>query len=131
MLIGWTCVHRHITIVGNDGAPGTTFLCCDDDHTIGRLHTIDSCSRGILQDSDRFYILRVQTTDGITDQVFSILTVDVGSREWHILFQNNPVNNPYRRLVTVDGGITTDADLRRGTRLTAGHHHSHTRHTTL
>ena len=85
---------------------GRTFLSGNDDHAIGRIHTVDSC-RSIFQNGDAFDVFRTKLRQ-------------------FILFTGNTVNNHQR--VT----ITTDTDhVVKGSRLTRLLSDQQSRHLTL
>ena len=129
--IGRTGVQRDITIISNDGTSCFSFLGSYHNHPIGGFHTVNGSCRCIFQYGDTFDILWIYSRDGVTYQIFGIFTIDIRSGERHVLFQNHSVHHPYRRFITIDGGITTDTDFRSGTRLTRSIHYRHARYSAL
>ena len=126
ILIRWPGIQRQIPVIRDHRTTHHALFRRDHDHPVGRLHPVDCRRRGILQHRDRLDVLRVQSRNGITDQIFGILAIYIRGRERHVLFQNHPVNHPNRGLISIDRSISPDSDLRGRTRFPGSvqHHHS-------
>ena len=100
------------SLVSDDGL-GTflTALGRDNDNTVRGPGTVDGGRRGVLQDVDGLDIVRVQTGDGVTDEVDVVEGVDLGSIEFHRVLVRDAVDDPQRLTAAHEGTGTTDTDL--------------------
>ena len=100
------------TLVGDDGL-GTflTALGRDNDNTVRGPGSVDGGRGGVLQDVDRLDIVRVQTRDGVTDEVDVVEGVDLGGVELDRVLVGDTVDNPQRLTASHERAGTTDTDL--------------------
>ncbi len=121
--------HGHHTVIGELGVSGLTVLGGNEDDTVGTLGTIDSGSRGILEDFHAHNIGRVnggQRGDGgHTTITQSITETEVGTGITATL-NNHAVNHIQRFGVGVHRGLATNADGGAGTRSTGRLHGGNT-----
>ena len=118
--ISWTTTVGTCIVVGDDGLALTTLLCGDDDDAVGSASTIQCCCRGILEDVDTVYVLRVYARDGVTDAVDIVRIVEYAGREVDGIADDNAVDDPKRLAVADESTGTADAYLRHSIDFTTG-----------
>ena len=102
----------HITIIGHFGGSALSTLDGgDDDYTVGTTGTVDSGSRGILQDIHRLDVGGVDVRKGT--------------------HEGDTIEHDQRVVRSSQRALTTDTDLHLGTRLRRSLCHKHTGDTTL
>ena len=104
----WLVLPTHIAVEANHGTAFLTTLGSNQNHTIGRLRTIDGSRCRILQHINAFDIGRIQRSDVTTYTI-----------------------NDVKRIRTTHGAHTTDVYLQTGTRLTGCRNDAHTRSLSL
>ena len=105
------CTPRVIILDINTGFTLLTTLGSDNNHTVSRTGTVDSCRSGILQNLHRSDIIGIDTID---------------------TFQRNTVYNIKRsHTFGRESGSTTNFDRRRFTGLSGTGHHLYTGSSTL
>ena len=122
---------RVLTGIGHRAVPGTTFLGRDDDNARHRARTVDGSRGTVLQDFEALDIVGVQAGDGGGDQGVGITGAQVLGIHFNDVFHDDAIHDPQRLGGAVDGGGTTDADLRGGTERTGDVLHGDTGHTSF
>ena len=104
-------LHGHAAVIAQLRLTNLSFLCSNDNHTIRTTGTVNSRSRSIFQDVQRFNIRRV---DG------------AGNGR---VFHRETVDDIKRRVVLRQGVVTTNHDVHGSARRTFAGRHIHTGNT--
>ena len=111
--------------------PRTTFLGRDDDNARHGARTVDGSRGTVLQDFEALDIVGVQAGDRGGDQGVGVTGAQVLGIHFNDVFHNDAIHDPQRLGGAVDGGGTTDPDLRGGTERTGDVLHGDTGHTSF
>ena len=109
---------RIFSVVSDAAGAGATLLGRDDDNAGHGARTVDGGRGTVLEDIEALDIVGVQTGDGGRDQGIGVTGAQVFRVDIDNVFHDDTVHDPQRLGGTVDGGRTTDADLRSGTERT-------------
>ena len=117
-----------LRIVGDAGRSRLTFLCCHDNHTVGRAGSVERSGGGILKHVDPLDVLWVESRDGVTDVVNVVGVVELFVGHIDRIRQGNSVEHPQRFAIADEGRRTANAHARRRTDFTGVLHEHHVGH---
>ena len=111
-----TLANGYISAVTNLHLPHSGFFRGNHDHPVRRLGTVNSRGRSVFQHRDCFYIIRVQPRDGISRQLFNIISI---RGKFRVILRvkrlNIPldyaIHYPYRFLTPQQSGSSPNSNL--------------------